>query len=76
MPEIAGTSMVSAEIEALDRRLGLPVPKALRLNRRSKSCGRAELLAQQVAQRRASLGALPPPGSGKMSPLSLVHPGA
>lgn len=52
-------SMVSGEIESLDRRLGLPVPRALRLSRRSSSCGRAELLAQQVAQRRASLGALP-----------------
>ena len=59
MPETAGTRLVSTEIETLDRRLGLTMPGALRLSRRTSSCGQAELLAEQVAQRRSLLGALP-----------------
>lgn len=59
MPETAGTKLVSAEIEALDRRLGLRLPRVLRLSRRSSSYGRAVLLAEQVAERRTQLKALP-----------------
>lgn len=59
MAEIDGTKLVSAEIEGLDRRLGLRLPRSLRRSRRSSACGRAELLAEQVAQRRALLRAMP-----------------
>ena len=50
---------MSAEIEALDRRLGLLLPRALRRSRRGSACGRAEVLAEQVAERRALLKAQP-----------------
>jgi len=50
MPETAGMRLVSTEIETLDRRLGLAMPGALRLRRRTSSCGQAELLAEQVAR--------------------------
>lgn len=59
MAETAGAKLVSAKIEGLDRRLGLRLPRALRLSRRSSACGRAAVLAAQVAERRALLKALP-----------------